>query len=67
MYEQAGNPKENKSLAVANSVAQKKSNMKQDFGFADNRPEAVMQGKLKKLMHDRHLKNNFPRLKNQSA
>lgn len=47
MYEQVEKPKENKSRAVANSVAQKKSNVKQDFGFVDNRPEIVAQMNLK--------------------
>ena len=37
MYAQVEKPKENKSRAVANSVAQKKSNVKQGFGFVDNR------------------------------
>lgn len=40
MYEQVEKPKVNKSRAVANSIAQKKSNVKQEFGFVDNRPEA---------------------------
>ncbi|MCP4130583.1 MAG: DUF4157 domain-containing protein [bacterium] len=40
-------PKENKSSAVANSVAQKKSRGKQGFGFVDNRAEAIGQRKLK--------------------
>lgn len=37
MYEQVEKPKENKSRAVANSVAQKKSIGRQSFGFVDNR------------------------------
>lgn len=37
MYEQMKKPKENKSRAVANSVAQKKSNGIEAFGFVDNR------------------------------
>ena len=37
------------NLAVANSVAPKKSNVKQGFGFIDNRPEAVAQRKLQVL------------------
>ncbi|KAF7765044.1 hypothetical protein PCIT_b1178 [Pseudoalteromonas citrea] len=44
MYEQVEKPKENKSRAIANSVAQKKSNVMQIF--VDNRPEAVAQRKL---------------------
>ena len=46
MYAQMEKPKENKSRAVANSVAQKKNNGKQGFGFADNRPEVVSPQKL---------------------
>jgi len=52
MYVQIENPKENKSLAVANSVAQKKGNVKQDFGFVDNRPDAIAQRKLKEIVRD---------------
>jgi len=37
MYAQVEKPKENKGRAVANSVAKKKNNMKQGFGFVDNR------------------------------
>jgi hypothetical protein len=40
MYAQVDKPKENKSRAVANSVAQKKSNVKQGFGLVDNRLES---------------------------
>lgn len=43
MYAQVDKSKENKSRAVANSVAQKKSNRKQGFGFVDNRPEVINQ------------------------
>ena len=43
MYAQVEKSKENKSRAVANNVAQKKSNGKQGFGFVDNRIETVAQ------------------------
>lgn len=43
MYEQVENSKDKKSKAVANPVAQKKSSMKKDFGFVDNRPETIVQ------------------------
>lgn len=46
MYEQVEKPKGNRSRTVANSVAQKKSYVKQGFGFVDNRPEAIAQRKL---------------------
>jgi hypothetical protein len=46
MYAQKEKPAENKSRAVANSVAQKKSNGQQGVGFVDNRPESVVQKKL---------------------
>lgn len=49
MYAQVENPKENKSRAIANSVAQKKSNGKQGFGFVDNRPEMVTQRKVQEV------------------
>ena len=52
MYEQVEKPKENKSRAVGNSVAQKKRKMKQGFGFVDNRPEAVAQHKRRELDHN---------------
>ena len=37
------------SRALANSVAQKKSNGKQGFGFEDNRPEMIAQRKLQEM------------------
>ena len=37
MYARVEKAKENKSKAIANSVAQNKSNGKQGFGFVDNR------------------------------
>ena len=40
MYAQVEKPKENNSRAVANSVTQKKSNIKQSFEFVDNRSKA---------------------------
>ncbi len=40
MYEQVEKPK-GKSKEVANSVVQKKSNVKQGLGFVDNRPKSV--------------------------
>lgn len=39
-------------LSAAHSVAQKKSNVKQGFGFVDNRPEAIAQRKLKNMMNN---------------
>jgi hypothetical protein len=42
MYEQVEKSKENKSRAVANSVIQKKSDVKQGFGFVDNRKKNIM-------------------------
>jgi len=49
MYAQIEKPKENKSRAVANSVAQKKSNGKQGFGFVDNCAEKIECNKVQKL------------------
>ncbi|KDC49699.1 hypothetical protein [Pseudoalteromonas sp. S3431] len=48
MYEQVEKPKENQSRAIANNVGQKKSNVLQ--GFVDNRPEAVVQRELQKVV-----------------
>jgi len=55
MYEQVEKSKEKKSRTVANSVGQKKKNVKQGFGFVDNRPEAIAQRKLAEQLraHDR--------------
>ena len=65
MYKQVEKPQENKSRAVANSSAQKKSNMKQGFGFVDNRPEAIAKRKLSSTMNNSlqekqaaHMKSN---------
>lgn len=46
MYAQVAKPKEDKSRAIANSVALKKSSVKQGFGFVDNRPVVAVQRKL---------------------
>jgi hypothetical protein len=51
MPEQLKKPKENKSKAVASSAAQKKSNVKQGFGFMDNRPASIVQ-KIQTLNHN---------------
>jgi hypothetical protein len=52
MYTQVDKSNDNKSRAVANSVAQQKSNGKQGFGFVDNRHEAVVQRKLNKIANE---------------
>ena len=52
MYEQVEKPKVNKSRAVANSVAQKKNNVKHGFGLVENRPEFVAQRKLKEISNN---------------
>lgn len=52
MYAQTEKTKEHKNKAVCNSVAQKKSNVKQSFGFVDNRPETVAQRKLQKIANN---------------
>ena len=46
MYAQIEKPKENQNRAIASSVAQKKSDVKQGFGFVDNRFEAFSQRKM---------------------
>ena len=55
MYEQVEKSKENKSRAIANSVAQNKSNVKQGFGFVDNRSESKAQKKLQNIMSNNNL------------
>ncbi len=52
MYAQVEKSRENKSRAVANSVAQKKSGGKQGFGFVDNRADAVAQRKIISLINN---------------
>jgi hypothetical protein len=56
MYAQVEKPKENsfptnrqESRAVANTIARKKSDVKQSSGFVDNRPEAIAQRKLQEI------------------
>ena len=49
MYAQVEKSKENKSRAVANSVAQKQIGGKSTFQFVDNRPEAIAQRKLQEV------------------
>lgn len=52
MYAQVEKSKENRSRAVANSVTQKKSNVKQEFGFVDNRPNASIQRTIQKIANE---------------
>ncbi len=52
MYAQKGNPKENKSRAIANRLGQKKNNLKAVLGFADNRPETKMLNTFPAFMHN---------------
>lgn len=55
-------PKENKSRAVVNSAALKKSGVKQGFGFVDNRPEAITQRKLQVMLNSKTRVNQVPQL-----
>lgn len=57
MYAQVEKSKENKSRAVANSVAQKKNNDQHTLGFIDNRPKGIAQRKQIEIT------NNNPRAK----
>ncbi|SHO56646.1 hypothetical protein [Vibrio quintilis] len=57
MYVQIEKPKDNKSRLVTNSVVQKKSNSKQDFGFVDNRPDAIVQRKLQGMENNNRQKH----------
>lgn len=49
MYKKVDKQRENKSRAVANSVVQKKNNVKQGCGFVENRPESIRQRKLQEM------------------
>ncbi|MBT9314523.1 hypothetical protein [Leptothoe spongobia] len=64
MYAQENKATENKSRAVANAVAQKKSVVKQGFRFMDNRTEAVAQKKIQSTMNNYSMNkivaNNLP-------
>lgn len=53
MYTQVEKSKNDKSRAVANTVAQKKNNVNQGLGFVDNRTGAVAQSKLCKIINNR--------------
>lgn len=50
MYAQVEKQKENKSKAVANSVAQKKSSVRQGFQFVDNRTDIYLQRRIQSKM-----------------
>ncbi len=52
MYERVEKQKENKSQAVTNYVAQKKSDGKLAIGFVDNRPKVIAQRKMRALAND---------------
>jgi len=55
MYKQVEKPKETKSRAVANTVAQKKSNVKEGFGFMDSRLKNHVENKLINIKNTRSL------------
>ena len=52
MYAQVERLKENKSRAFAHSVVQKKNDVKQAFGFVDNRQEAILQRKIPAMVNN---------------
>ena len=52
MYAQVDKQKDNKSKSVAHSVTQKKSTVKQGFGFVDSRPEAIVQRTLQERVNN---------------
>ncbi|NQY36841.1 MAG: hypothetical protein HRT37_18125 [Alteromonadaceae bacterium] len=60
MYAQVENRKENKSRAVANFVAQKKSDGKKRLGFVYNRQEAFVQRKPQELANHSSTKQLHP-------
>jgi hypothetical protein len=48
MYDRVNKPKENKARAVTDSTVPANSNVKQGFGFVDNRPKNKVASKLQK-------------------
>lgn len=58
MYAQVEKSKEDKSRAVANSVAQKKGNEKQGFGFVDNRYNTKTNNSLQMLMRNKTIQRD---------
>lgn len=58
MYEQVDKQKENKSKSIANSIVQKKSDVRQGFGFVDNRPKVIAQKNPKWMANDLQGDNN---------
>ena len=52
MYEYVEKTKKSKDKSVASAVGQKKSNVKQGFGFVDNRPEAIAQRNMQTRVHN---------------
>lgn len=54
MYTQENKSREDKSKSVVSSVAQKKSNGKQGFGFVDYRDESIMQRKVQNVIKNSH-------------
>lgn len=52
MHERENRPKENKSRAVANLVGQKESDVKQRFGFVDNRPQVSQFKAFQEMAYD---------------
>lgn len=60
MHTRVEKPKENQSRAIANTETQKKSNVKQEFGFVDNRSESAAQRKIQGMAE----KTNVIQLKN---
>ncbi len=64
MYEQIEKPKENKSRAVTNSIAQKKNIVKQGFGFVDNRTEDIVPIKLLSFVNNSSIEKKLGDFKN---
>ena len=52
MYTRVAKTEKNKSKAFANPVSQRKSNVKQGFGYVDNRPESITQRKLQEMVNN---------------
>lgn len=53
MHVQVEKQKKNKSKAVTNSISQKKSKEKKDFGFVNNCPEAIFQLRSRQIIRQK--------------
>jgi len=65
MYTKIEKPKENKRMAIANSVAQNKNKVNQLFKFVDNRSEYITNKKLQDTINNSNVVQKFKYLSNK--